>query len=407
MYSDYCKVEELGQYYNHLTFCLGCMLCTRLEETHLINCPMYEYRKFKAYSGMGILRIAKAVAEGLIDISQGVMDIVYYCTECGSCVAQCKKRIGYVHLVNEYFDHLTILEELRAMIVERGLLRIPAHKNSLESLVRYGNPFGVAKKEERLKWVRDLEFKVKFVPKEKASVLLYVGSMYALEPLVCDTIKSVTRVLKAANVDFGLLEEEIDDGLYALQLGEKALFEEITRRNIKTFNELGAETIVTPDPHSYNAFKRYYPRIGRIDAEVLHITEFVKDLIEEGKLKLTNVQEVVTYHDPCNLGRRCDVYDAPRAVINAINGLKLREMERIKENAWCCGAGGGVMAAYPSFMAWASSKRIKEAELTGASTLITACPWCEYAFKTALEATKSPINVQNIMELIERSIKRS
>lgn len=407
MYSDFCKVMELGQYYNHLTFCLGCMVCTRFKETGIINCPMYGYRKFKSYSGTGILRIAKAIAEGLIDVSQGVADIIYYCTECAACVTQCKEHVGAIHLVNEYFDHMTILEDLKALCVERGSLRIPAHRNSLESLARYGNPFGVAKKEERLRWTDGLGFKVKIMPKEKADVLLYVGSIYALEPMVRGTIESIARVLNAAGVDFGILEEEVDDGLYAIQLGEKALFGELAEKNIKTFNELNVKAIVTPDPHSYNAFKKYYPRIGRIDPEVLHITEFVDKLIKDGKIRLKKARnKVVTYHDPCNLGRRCGVYDAPRSIISAIKGLDFREMERTKEYAWCCGAGGGVMAAYPDFMIWTAKIRIEEAEESGASTLITACPWCEYSFKNALEAAKSALEVRNIIEIVEEVMEK-
>ncbi|MEM1586414.1 MAG: (Fe-S)-binding protein [Candidatus Bathyarchaeia archaeon] len=402
MYSDFCKVMELGKYYNHLTFCLGCMVCTRFKETDIINCPMYGYRKFKSYSGTGILRMAKAIAEGLIDVSEKVAEVIYYCTECAACVIQCKEHVGAIHLVNEYFDHMTILEDLKSLCVEKGALRIPAHRNSLESLASYGNPFGVAKKEERLRWIDGLGFKVKIMPKEKADVLLYVGSMYALEPTIRDTIKSIARVLNAAEIDFGILEEEVDDGLYAIQLGEKALFEELAKKNIKTFNELGVNAVVTPDPHPYNAFKNYYQHIGRIGPEVLHITEFVDELISDGKIRLKKAQnEVVTYHDPCNLGRKCGVYDAPRSIISAIKGLDFREMMRTREYAWCCGAGGGVMAAYPDFMMWTAKKRIEEAEGSGASTLITACPWCEYSFKNALEATKSALKVKNIIEFVQ------
>ncbi|MEM2738960.1 MAG: (Fe-S)-binding protein, partial [Candidatus Bathyarchaeia archaeon] len=236
--------------------------------------------------------------------------------------------------------------------------------------------------------------------------LLYTGSMYALEPLVLDTTKSIARVLNKANVDFGLLEDELDDGLYAAQLGESGLFEELAERNIKIFNEIGVKEIVTPDPHAYNAFKRYYPRVGNIEAEIFHITEYVDMLVKNGKLNLGKLpEETVTYHDPCNLGRLCGVYDAPRNIVKAIEGLDFREMERNKNYAWCCGAGGGVMMAYPEYMTWTTRERIKDVTSVEASTLVTACPWCEYAFKTALESAGSTIQVRNIVELVEKSAK--
>jgi Fe-S oxidoreductase len=300
-------------------------------------------------------------------------------------------------------DHVKILELLRSANVEAGMLRIPEITRSLDSLRKYGNPFGIIGKEKRLEWINGL--KVKTIPMEKAEVLLYVGSMYALEPLLRDIIKSIAEFLNLSSVDFGVLENEKDDGLLAIQLGEKGLFEELAEDNIKAFNELNVEAIVTPDPHAYNAFKNYYPEIGNIEPEVLHITEYIEQLIKEGKVRLGEKKETVTFHDPCNLGRRAKVYDAPRKVINAIRGIDFREMERSREIAWCCGAGGSVMLAHPDFMRWVAEQRIKEAELCGATTLVTACPWCEYSFKQAIEAMGSPLKLKNIVELVKENLK--
>lgn len=243
------------------------------------------------------------------------------------------------------------------------------------------------------------------MPRQRAEVLLYTGSIYALEPLVRDTLKTVARVLSMANVDFGILENELDDGLYAAQLGEIGLFESLAEQNIKTFNELCVKVIVTPDPHAYNTFKRYYPRVENIEAEISHITEYVDMLVETGKLNLGRLpEETVTYHDPCNLGRLCGVFDPPRNIIEAIKGLCFREMERNKNYAWCCGAGGGVMIAYPELMAWTARERIRDVEAIGATTLTTACTWREYSFETSLEPTGSAIQIRNIMELVEKSV---
>ncbi|MEM3798318.1 MAG: (Fe-S)-binding protein [Candidatus Bathyarchaeia archaeon] len=373
-------------------------------------CPLHEYPKhsWESYSIRGILSAAQALLEGRIAIDEKFAEIIYKCNLCGGCHEVCVIHFPVFMKVSEIdeLDHVSIVEELRRICIEEGFLRIPAHRNALESLLRYGNPFSIARKEERLKWTEELGFQVKRLPRQKADVLLYTGSMYALEPLVRDTTKSIARVLNKANVDFGLLEDELDDGLYAAQLGESGLFEELAERNIKIFNEIGVKEIVTPDPHAYNAFKRYYPRVGNIEAEIFHITEYVDMLVKNGKLNLGKLpEETVTYHDPCNLGRLCGVYDAPRNIVKAIEGLDFREMERNKNYAWCCGAGGGVMMAYPEYMTWTTRERIKDVTSVEASTLITACPWCEYAFKTALESAGSTIQVRNIVELVEKSAK--
>lgn len=372
-------------------------------------CPLYEHpsHRWESFSIRGILSMAQALLEGTITIDEKLVETVYQCNLCGGCHEVCVIHLPVLMGVSaqDDLDHIRIIEELRSKCVEEGFLKIAAHKKALESLSRYGNPFGISKKEERLKWIKGLEFEVKLMPKQRAKVLFYTGSMYALESLVQDTLKSIARVLFKAKVDFGILENELDDGLYAIQLGEKGLFELLAEENIQVFNKLGVETLVTPDPHSYNAFKRYYPRIGTINAEVLHITEYLERLINDGDINLKeHLNEIVTYHDPCNLGRICGIYDAPRNIIDTIKGLDFREMERSKNYSWCCGAGGGVMAAYPEIMAWVTEKRIEEVKSTGASTLITSCPWCEYSFKTYLELARLPIKVQNIVEIIGKAV---
>lgn len=395
-------IEELKEIYISLLRCINCRACTiggRIGKYAGIGCPMYSRFRFLSYSPTGIVLLARNLAEGMIKPSHELAEVLSYCTACGYCVEGCWNVL--MISAEPFIDHIKILELLRSTVVETGMLRIPEIIRAFESLRKYGNPFGVARKEKRLEWANGL--KIKIVPREKAKVLLYVGSIYALEPLLLDTIRSVAEFLNLSGVDFGILEDEKDDGLLAVQLGERGLFRELAEENIKAFNESGVEIIVTADPHAYNAFKNYYPEVGKIEPEVLHITEYIEQLIREGRVRLGEIKETVAFHDPCNLGRRAKVYDAPRKVINAIKGINLREMERSREIAWCCGAGGGVMLAHPDFMRWVAEQRIKEAERIGATILITACPWCEYSFKQAIEATGSPLKLKNIVELIKEA----
>ncbi|MCS7114460.1 MAG: (Fe-S)-binding protein [Nitrososphaerota archaeon] len=360
-------------------------------------CPSVTKYLWDNYACHGRMDCARALIDGKLNWTGKLVDAVYKCTLCAACDVQCK-RMGVTRV-------LEVLEEIRIKCLKDGYLPLE-HRKALDSIINLGNPFGIDERGKRLAWTKGLESKIKVLPKDKASVLLYTGSMYSLQPLVQGTLKSTSRVLGLAGVDFGVLENEKDDGFYAAQLGDKALFERLARENIDTFNSLGVNVIVTPDPHAYNAFMRYYPKVGKIEAEVFHVTQYVEKLIRDEKIKLKATQrEIITYHDPCNLGRVQGVYDSPRNIISAIPGIELREMERTKENAWCCGAGGGVVTAYPDFMAWTATERVKEAEFSGASTIITACPFCEYALRIAVGKLKSPLKVQNIVELVEKSMK--
>jgi len=193
--------------------------------------------------------------------------------------------------------------------------------------------------------------------------------------------------------------------------------------------------VVTACAYGYHAFKVLYDKYDlRGDLEVLHITEFLDRLIKDGKLKpAKKLTMKVTYHDPCHLGRlgepwirwegkpvpgsqrRFDppkefrrgtygIYEPPRDVIRAIPGVRLAEMDRIKEYAWCCGAGGGVSVSNPEFSRWTANERIAEAEATGAEAIVTACPWCEKNFTEAIKTSGSRLKVYDIVELLDKAV---
>jgi len=206
---------------------------------------------------------------------------------------------------------------------------------------------------------------------------------------------------------------------------------------VEMLKNAGAKMVVTLCSDGYHAFKVRYPQMGmKVDYKVYHITEFLDQLIKSGKLKLTKkVPMAVTYHDPCHLGRLGEpfipwegeekkvfsqmfiydppkpwrkgtngVYEPPRDVIRSIPGVELVEMERIKEYAWCCGAGGGVIDAYPEFAQWTANERIEEAKTTGAEALVTACPWCKRNFVDVINASGERLKVLDIIELVEQAI---
>ncbi len=171
------------------------------------------------------------------------------------------------------------------------------------------------------------------------------------------------------------------------------------KKNIDLLNSLGVETIITACAGCHSTFKHSYE--GRLNAEVVHMTEYMARLVEEGRLPFKKeVNKTVTYHDPCHIGRYSRIFDAPRTVLQAIPGLKLREMERIRQWAFCCGAGGGAKSAYPDYAQWVAEKRLEEAMDTGADTVVSACPFCENNLGDAAVAADYPLEVVDIMAIV-------
>ncbi|HSW58939.1 MAG TPA: (Fe-S)-binding protein, partial [Dehalococcoidales bacterium] len=222
----------------------------------------------------------------------------------------------------------------------------------------------------------------------------------------------------------------------AYQMGYKSDFWKQAEANMTAFRQSGAKTLVTGCAECYFAFKVLYDKFNfKGDLEVVHISEYAARLIKEGKLKPVNrVEKTVTYHDPCHLGRQGEpyihwsgrevlgdvrmfdppkerrrgtygIYEPPREVLKALPGLKLVEMARLKEYAWCCGAGGGVPETNPDFALWTATERLKEAEITGVEAIVTACPWCVQSFQKSVTRNDSGLIVYDITELLDEALK--
>jgi Fe-S oxidoreductase len=331
-------------------------------------------------------------------------------------------------------EPLAINQELRIKAVEDGQL-LPPQMALIDGLRKEDNMM-MAKKADRGNWADGL--KVKNITEEKADVYFHAGCRYSFDEELWPSIQSAVRLLQKAGVDFGIGgKDENCCGGRAYEMGYQGEFTKYAENNIEMIKNAGAKTVVTACADGYYAYKVLYPKvIGNFNVEVLHITEYLDKLIKEGKLKLTkNLPMVVTYQDPCHLGRLGEpyipwegeekkvfsqvfiydppkpwrkgtngVYEPPRDVIQAIPGVVLKEMERIKEFAWCCGAGGGVSDSYPDYAEWTANERIEEAKTTGAEAIITACPWCKRNFTDALNASGERIKVLDIVELLEQAI---
>ncbi|OGO03833.1 MAG: hypothetical protein A2Y60_06280 [Chloroflexi bacterium RBG_13_54_9] len=221
----------------------------------------------------------------------------------------------------------------------------------------------------------------------------------------------MTRVLKAAGVDFAVLgEAETCCGDPARRAGYEFQFQIMAEQNIEGFQSHNIKEIITTCPHCYNTIKNEYPKFGG-EFKVVHYTQLIADLIKQGKLKLANQLDAkLTYHDACYLGRYNGVYEAPRQVLRAIRGAKLAEMERSKRKSFCCGGGGGHMwiEEQPGTIK-INHMRMDQVLQTGAETVVSACPYCLQMFEESIEQKeiKESMKARDLAELVEAAMKQS
>jgi len=423
----------LIDYKNDMLRCVRCSECKWVPQAVLSNwryaqvCPSIGRYKFHSYCGGGRLAIGLAVLEERFEYTEDYLDILYRCQLCGACEVSCK--------CTKDLENMPIAQELRIKAVEDGEM-LPQHMPIIGGLRREDNTMG-GRKEDRGRWAEGL--KVKNITEEAADVYFHAGCRYSYDEALWPQIRAAVNILKKAGVDVGIAgKDENCCGGRVYEMGYLGEFTKYAESNLEMIKNAGVKTIVTSCADGYQAFKVLYPKNGMPPGvEVLHITEYLDRLIKEGKLKPTRkLPLTVTYHDPCHLGRLAEpyvpwkgeekivfnqmyifdppkpwrkgthgVYEPPRDVIKAVPGVNLVEMNRIKEYAWCCGAGGGVIDAYPDFAQWTALERIDEAKSTGAEVLITACPWCYRKFADALKATGDTLRLMDIIELVEQSIR--
>jgi Fe-S oxidoreductase len=324
------------------------------------------------------------------------------CTSCFTCVERCPKDVRPAELIIG----------LRGELVEGG--RIPETIGAaLMGVFRQGNPTGMAR-EDRAAWVDGSDpggrgdrgrIEVK-AAQEGCEVLFFVGCSPAYDLRAQSSTRALARALQAAGVDFGTLgTDESCCGNEVRRMGEVGLFEMLVEENGELIRSVGASRMVTISPHCFNTFKNEY---GLDEMEVLHYTQLIAELIEQGRLEFSKeVNKTVTYHDPCFLGKQNHVYDEPRAILKAIPGLKLVEMDRSRERSLCCEGGGGRMwAEGTNLEERLAFQRVHEAVETGAEILAVACPFCLLTLEDAVkvQGLDDQLQVMDIMELVNLAL---
>jgi len=298
---------------------------------------------------------------------------------------------------------------MRGVLVEEG--HIPKTLiEAMENSYKHGNPWGKPKT-KRTEWLKELpeDLRVKdFSQGDRAEYLYFVGCTASSDPRIQQIARALVLNLRQAEVDFGILgNEEQCCGNEIRRMGESGLFEELVEKNMERFEPYQIQRIITGCPHGFNALKNEYPQ-GKF--EVLHITQLLAKRLEEGKLSLKGeIKKVVTYHDPCFLGKQNNIFDAPRILLSAIPGITFKELDRSRERSLCCEGGGGRM--------WVESSsdtgqrlgevRVNDAVEIGAEILVTACPLCVLTLEDAVKTSghEEKIKVMDVMELLAEAIE--
>lgn len=359
--------------------CFQCGLCDTV-------CPWNRVRDFS---------MRKLVRQATFGMTEIESEDIWRCTTCGRCPQRCPRDVKQIEsgvalrrIATEYGVFPTSVKPIRTISA---------------SLIGEGNPLNEERK-NRSKWTEGLSVNT-FA--EGMEILYFPGCYPSYDPRLRKVAKATAEILTKAGVDFGILgSKENCCGESIRKTGDEELFKRLARENIKTFIDNGVKKILVSSPHCYHTFKNEYPEF-MVDFEVIHITQFLFELINEGRLEIKKeYAKKVTYHDPCYLGRHNGVYDEPRGVLDRVPGLKLSEMPDSRVDSLCCGGGGGRIWMETPKGERFCDLRVEQAVGVEAQVLVTACPYCITNFEDSrlnLEL-ENTLEVKDITEIIQEVI---
>ena len=362
--------------------CYQCGLCDAV-------CPWNRVRSFS------LRKIIRQATFGLTDIESEEM---WRCTTCGNCPRQCPRGVAIIEAG----------VSLRRIATEYGVFPTPVSpvRGVAASLLGKGNPLS-EDRDKRADWAEGLSVKT-FT--EGMEILYFPGCYLCYDPRLKKVARATANILNRAGVDFGILgSRENCCGESIRKTGDEELFKRLARENIKTFIDAGVHKILVSSPHCYHTFKNEYPEF-KVNFEVVHIAQYLCELIKEGRLELTKEYgKKVTYHDPCYLGRHNGIYDEPREVLKKISGLELIEMPDSREDSLCCGGGGGRIWMETPKGERFSDLRVEQASEVGAEVLVTSCPYCITHFEDSrltLEDSNDSdgLEIKDLTEIIQEVI---
>jgi Fe-S oxidoreductase len=360
----------------------GDRLCYQCGKCDAV-CPWNRVRNFP------VRRMINQAKFGVVPFES---EDLWLCATCGNCVQRCPRGV----------EIIDVMRAMRRLLVPDGVVpaSIPNLRSNMTSIASVGNPWG-QEPEERANWAKELGVK-KF---DEDTEILYFPCCYpSYDPRLKRVAQATANILNKAGVDFGILgSKENCCGESVRKAGNETLFRRLARENIKVFIENGVKKILPSSPHCYHTFKNEYPEF-RVNFEVVHISQYLFQLMNEGRLELTKeYRKKVAYHDPCYLGRHNNIYDEPRQVLKNIPGLELSKMADAREDSLCCGMGGGRIWMETAKGERFSDLRLQQAIGVGAEVLATACPYCISQFEDSrLTLNDSEvIQIKDITEILQ------
>lgn len=372
--------------------CYQCQKCS-------VGCPTAHAMTYRP------AQIMRAVQFGLQDMLLKDASI-WRCLTCETCGTFCPNDL----------HPREVIEVLRCMAMEDGVAQSDDHAlergvRALRMLAeRIGDAHNISgdENDNRLIWSNNLpEQPPNLDRKQGAETVYFVGCVSSLYPMSYAVPQAFVTILEKAGQDYTTMgSEEWCCGYPLLIGGQVKEAESMIRHNVEVVKSLGAKRVVMTCPSCYHSWRHVYPEVvGDMDLEVLHATELMAEMVREGRLPMKEGRKmVVTYHDPCDLGRKNDIYDAPREVLEAIPGVTFVEMDSRRETALCCGGGGNLETFDADLGSEVAAKRVAEAQAVGAQVIASACPQCERTLTKSTRANRVRIRVMDLAQLVERAL---
>ena len=361
-----------------LKLCYQCGLCTGI-------CPWNTVRSFM---------VRRIMHEAQLGATNFGSEDVWICVTCRACVQRCPRGV----------EIIDVMRAIRRAVASLGIGVVPdALRISAKNIAGVGNPLG-EEPEKRDDWAKDLGVK-KFT--RGTEILYFPCCIPSYDPDVKTVSRSTATILNKLGIDFGIIGTEAKCcGEAIRKAGHEEIFQSLAKSNINTFGSNGVKTIVVSSPHCYHAFKNEYPELGG-KFQVLHITQYLVSLIDQGKLRFSKeIKKKVIYSDPCYLGRHNSIYDEPRKLLRSIPGLELVEFPDSREEALCCGGGGGRIWMDTKKGERFSDIRVEQALEKGANIIAVACPYCFLNYRdSVLSMDKAEtIQVKDVSELVAEAM---
>ncbi len=383
---------DLEELIENLVQCRRCGICRNAvyEDKGFDGvCPVWmNSAGFETSFMRGRIQVALALLDGTLEKTPENAEALYTCSLCGNCTEICAAE----------FDPTECLEMVRDVL--NGIPN-DVRDEIAEKILQNNNPY-LEDNSKKRHWVNEIGFDIP----TSASVLYYTGCTAGMK--LPSIVKSTAKILKAAHIDFAVLEDEPCCGSVMLRTGRREDAKKNAEKVVSAIQKSGAKKILVTCAGCLKTLHQDYEKFGFELPEILHITKALQEIIDNGKLKMKSLGEGVriTYHDPCHLSRALGVYDAPRNIIRAIPGVELFEMETNREAAMCCGAGGGLRSYDPELAKKMAANRIKSADDIGAEIVVTACPFCEHNLLSGVEIAGSKVRVADVVDLVVESLEK-